>query len=179
MSIGSAVTSLDAAVAGTPSKGNSTLASRLLDISRFFRGVRQQMRFGELTRASLRLLRFQISAEVAECEWIAREPDVWDAGLPNSAGDRHASLQALRDAIDVRNLLFSTMPQADLALFRVYRAGAEREELIITGVSERSDRHAPGIRSLPMRAQLLGFRFFMEDGVLHELPTDAHLRVGA
>lgn len=93
-------------------------------------------------------------------------------------GRRHASLQALKDAIDVRNLLFYCVPAVDAGVLRVYRSGANYDELIITGTSERSDRHARSVRSLAMRAQLLGFRFSLNDGVLNKLPLDAQLRVG-
>jgi hypothetical protein len=55
---------------------------------------------------------------------------------------------------------------------------ANYDELIITGTSEKSDRHARSVRSLAMRAQLLGFRFSLNDGVLNKLPLDAQLRVG-
>jgi hypothetical protein len=50
---------------------------------------------------------------------------------------------------------------------------ANYDELIITGTSEKSDRHARSVRSLAMRAQLLGFRFSLNDGVLNKLPLDA------
>jgi hypothetical protein len=178
MSLISATTPFDAVTVDTRSKGSSRLAKRLCDASHFLRDLRIQMRFGELTRAPLRLLRFQISEDLMECDWIAREPDPWDADLPCSVGRRHASLQALKDAIDVRNLLFYCVPAVDTALLRVYRPGANYDELIITGTSERSDRHARSVRSLAMRAQLLGFRFSLNDGVLNKLPPDAQLRVG-
>lgn len=178
MSLISASTPFDAAKVDTRPRGSSRLAKRLCDAGHFLRDFRVHMRFGELTRAPLRLLRFQLSEDFVECDWVAREADPWDADLPGSVGQKHASLQALKDAIDVRNLLFRILPGADTALLRVYRSGPSDDELIITGTSERRDRHAPSVRSLAMRAQLLGFRFSMNDGVLNELPVDAQLRVG-
>jgi hypothetical protein len=177
MSLISATTPFDAVGLDTRSKGSSRLAKRLCDASHFLRNLRVHMRFGELTRAPLRLLRFQLSEDLVECDWVAREPDAWDADLPGRVGERHASLQALEDAIDVRNLLFHTLSGVDTASLRVYRSGPSDDELIITGISERSDRHARSVRSLAMRAQLLGFRFSMNDGVLNELSVDTQLSV--
>jgi hypothetical protein len=178
MSLISATTPFDAVRVDARSKGSSRLAKRLCGAGHFLRDLRIQMRFGELTRAPLRLLRFQISEDLVECDWVAREPDPWDADLSRRVGQRHASMQAIQDAIDVRNLLFDIVPGADTALLRAYRSGPGFDELIIAGTSERSDRVARSVRSLAMRAQLLGFRFSLDDGILNELPLDADLRVG-
>ncbi len=161
-----------------PSKARARLAKRISDASHFLRDFRVRMRFGELTRAPMRLLRFQMSEARAECDWVAREPDSWDANLPSSVGQRHASLQALKDAIAVRNLLFDIVPEVDTALLRVYRSGPGSGELIIAGTSERTDWHARSVRSLAMRAQLLGLRFSMENGILNELSLDLQSQVG-
>jgi hypothetical protein len=69
----------------------------------------------------LRFVSLQILDTVAECEWLARSPDPWDADLSRSVQQRHASLQTLRDAIDVRALLFDLMPEMEMVYFRVYR----------------------------------------------------------
>lgn len=151
------------------------LAKRLCDAGQFLRDLRVRIRFGELTRAPLRLLRFQVLEDLAECDWGAREPDPWDAELPRAIGQRHASLQALRDAIDVRNLLFNSIPELNTAVFRVYRSHPIYDKLIITGKSERKDGNARSVHSLAMRAHLLGFRFLMQDGLLHELQPDVRL----
>ncbi|HEV2275606.1 MAG TPA: hypothetical protein VGR96_15650 [Acidobacteriaceae bacterium] len=179
MSIISATSPFDSDKANEWSKGSSGLAKRLGDASHFLRNFRVSLRFGELTRAPLRLLRFQMFQDLIECDWLSREPDPWDVDLPSSIGQRHASLQALKDAIEVRNLIFYCVPGVDSALLRVYRSSPRRkDELIIAGSAERSDRPARSIRSLAMRAQLLGFRFSLENDILHELPETAHLRVG-
>ena len=88
------------------SKGTSRLAQRVYHVGLFVRGLRVQMRFGDLTRAPLRMVRLQLKERVAECDWIARLPDPWDEDLRPDIGQRHASLQALKDAVDVRFLLF-------------------------------------------------------------------------
>jgi len=136
-----------------------------------------EMRFGQLSRAPLTLLRFEVRGPVAECEWMARPADPWDADLPHSAGEKNASLQALEDSLAVREMLFAAMPGVSSAVFRVFRKGetagqtAERPEpeLIIVGTVERDEEVAGNIRSLAMRAKLFGFRFWMDDGVLGTL----------
>ena len=50
------------------------LAKQLNGIGEFLRGLRVQMRFGELTRAPLRMLRFQLVEDFVECDWLARAP---------------------------------------------------------------------------------------------------------
>ncbi len=180
MSIISSITPFGSDRASDWPKDGTRLAKQLCDASQFLRGLRVQLRFGELTRAPLRLMRFQMLEDLIECDWVAREPDTWDADLPTAIGQRHASLQALKDAIEVRNLLFYCLPGAETAILRVYRQeGRREEELIIAGAAERSDRPARSIRSLAMRAQMLGFRFSLENDILHKLPPETHLRVGA
>jgi hypothetical protein len=143
---------------------------QLWEASDFVRKLRLQMRFGELSRAPLKLLRFELRGDVAECEWMARPADPWDVDLAPGVGKRNASSQALEDSLAVRRMLFAAMPGVSSAVFRVYRAveGAEAE-LIIVGTVERDEQVAGNIRSLAMRAQLFGFRFWMDNGVLGTL----------
>ncbi len=135
-----------------------------------------QLRQGELTRAPLKMLRLQVTAETVECDWLARPPDPWDAYLPQKVGKRHATLQALRDAIDVRMLLFHTLPEVETAYLHIYREIPNKgKELIITGCTQRNDNLARGVHSLVMRAKVLGFRFRLDDDVLSALAgTDQH-----
>ena len=131
------------------------------------------MRFGELTRAPLNLIRLEIRDSTVACDWIARLPDPWDISLPRQLQQRHASLQTLRDAIDVRDLLFHTLPNVKTAEFRVYRLCANQErEMVLAGSSERRDKFLRRVRSASMQAKLLGFRFSLENGVLHRLSGD-------
>jgi hypothetical protein len=146
------------------------MIKQLHKASEFLRGIRIQMRYGELSRAPLRLLRLQMLENVVECDWVARLADPWDADFSGNIQQRHASLQALRDAMDVRDLLFDTMPQVTTALLRVYRElRADTRELIITGNSHRSDAASRDVHSIAMRAKLLGFDFDLEGEVLHKL----------
>jgi hypothetical protein len=140
---------------------------QLWEAADFVRNLQRRLRFGELSRAPLKLLRLELRGDEVECEWVARPADPWDADLPPSVGERHASLQALRDSLAVRNLLFSAMPGVSKAVFRVYRqVGTEQAELIITGTVTREDEAAANVCSLAMRAQLCGLRFWLADGVL-------------
>jgi len=60
--------------------------------------------------APLRLLRLELYGETVECDWVARPADPWDMDLAPSVSERHASAQALDDAIAIRELLFRLLP---------------------------------------------------------------------
>jgi hypothetical protein len=148
------------------------LVKQLCKASQFLQCLRTQMRFGELTRAPIRLMRLQVIDDVVECDWLARSPDPWDVDLARSVQRRHVSLQALRDAIDVRALLFDIMPQVEMAYFRVYRESADyMREMIITGCAHRNDHTSRDVHSLAMRAKVLGFRFDLESDTFRKLST--------
>lgn len=137
----------------------------------FVRRVRRQLRFGELSRAPLRLLRLELRGEFAECEWMARPPDPWDADLKAEIAQRNQTLQALRDALAVRDMVFDMLSEVATAKFRVYRPSATAPaELIITGTVAREDRAPLRVSSVAMRAKLCGLHFSLEDGVLKALP---------
>jgi hypothetical protein len=93
--------------------------------------------------------------------------------LPARVGKRHASLQALKDAIETSSLIFSTVQEADYALIRLYRRNEEDSlETVITGSVRRHEARFRHIHSLAMRAKLLGFRFRLEDDILLPLRPD-------
>ena len=140
---------------------------QLWEAADFIRNLQRRLRFGDLSRAPLKLLRLEVRGEEAECEWMARPADLWDADLPAGMGERHASLQALEDCLAVRKLLFAAVPSISKAVFRVYREiETAHAELIITGTVTREDQAATNVCSLAMRAQLCGLRFWLADGVL-------------
>ena len=145
----------------------------LCEAGDFIRRLRTQAKFGELSRAQLCLLRLEMCGEYAECDWIARPPDPWDAYLAPAVGKRNHSVQALHDAITVRALLFDTLPDLQKAELRSFRySAADPLELIVSGTVNRETRAPAGVRSLPMKAKLLGFRFWMNEGVLENLQPE-------
>jgi hypothetical protein len=147
---------------------------QLWQFGNFIRGIRVRMRFGELSRAPLRLLRLQLRDEKAECDWIARLPDAWDATLRPLARDQQASLQALRDALDLREMLFDALPGVRSADLRAFRQSArEPPHLIIIGTVTREAPAAnvKKMASVAMRAKLYGLKFWMDDGILVPLET--------
>jgi hypothetical protein len=105
---------------------------------------------------------------------MARPADIWDADLRQSVRDRNESLQALEDAIAVRDLAFDALPNMQMAVLRAFRPSAAREppELIIVGSIQRDD---PGVyqrASLMMRAKLSGFHFCLEGQRLESIPVE-------
>jgi hypothetical protein len=143
------------------------------NIADFFWKLRTRMRFGSLSRVPLELLRFELRAESAECEWIARAPDPWDLDLVAEVGGRNAALQALLDAIALRQILFSAIPEIQEAKFRVYRKRSpDTHELIIAGLVSREDEAPSRISSVVMRAKLYGLHFSIQDGMLEPLQLE-------
>lgn len=152
------------------SKGCSGLTQQVCGVSRFIREFTTQLRFGRLSRSPLRLARLLIHEDRAECDWISREQDPWDFDLSREIGRRHASLQALKDAIDIRTLLFASLPELRRARVRVYRESTSHSrELIIEGNVRREESAHRNIHSLAMRAKLVGLRFDLDDGSLRRL----------
>lgn len=150
---------------------NGTIV-RLADVDVFVSRMRTRVRFGELSRAPLRLLRVEIRGDAIECEWMARPADPWDIDLSETVRERNIAEQALRDAVAVRQLLLSTFRWAATAAIRVYREG-EVPELIIAGTVARESPSLTGIRSLAMRVKLCGLQFRLDDGRLQPLQAEA------
>jgi hypothetical protein len=146
----------------------------LWKLADFVRKLRRRMRFGKLSRAPLKMLRFELRGDNVECEWMLRPPDVWDAELQPRVRDYQASSQALHDAVSIRKMIFSVIPEVSTAELRAYRQPArEPPHLVIRGAVTRD---APAARidklpSLAMRARLLGFQFRLHDGVLVPFET--------
>ena len=162
-----------AASAAEAERTTMGLTMQLYGIGYFIRTLGVQLRFGYLSRAPLKLLRLELRGDAAECDWMARPADPWDADLPQPVGDRHASAQALEDAIAVRDLIFCALPGVNSAALRVYRGSANTgPELIIEGAVAREQSATRSVRSLAMRAKLCGLRFWLEDGILEALRTE-------
>ncbi len=145
----------------------------LWEAADFVRRVRRQMRFGELSRAPLRLLCLELRGDAAKCEWVARPRDPFDAHLTAGLGHQNETLQALHDVVAMRGLLFDAFPDIHTAEFRVYRQPAEgRSELIIAGMVTRADEAPQTVRSVVMRAKLCGLEFSLEGGALETLQSE-------
>jgi hypothetical protein len=143
---------------------------QLWEFGNFVRGVRARMRFGELSRTPLRLLRLQLQDEKAECDWITRSPDPWDSTLQRLVRDQQVSVQALHDAMKLREMLFDALPGVCNAELRAFRQAArEPPEPIIIGTVTRETPPMLRVTSPVMRAKLYGFHFLLDDGVLKPL----------
>lgn len=145
----------------------------IYDAAEFMWKVRHRLRFGELSRSPLKLLRLELREDCAECEWLARASDPWDADLPIDLKAGNEVLEALRDALAVRKHLFASLPQIRCASFRVYRAmEGQSRELIIAGSVSREDEPPARVASLVMRAKLCGLRFNLSEGVFEGLSAE-------
>jgi hypothetical protein len=146
----------------------------LWEVADFVRTMRRRMRFGELSRARLRLLRLQLRGGVVELDWTLRLADIWDASLQRHQRDSNVSQQALRDAIKLRELLFDALPEVESAVLQAFRQSEPREppELVILGSLSRSDPTVLRVGSLAMQAKLYGFRFDLDNGVLQPLQVE-------
>jgi hypothetical protein len=143
---------------------------QLWEFGFFVRSLLSKMKHGELSRAPLRPLRIEWEGNTAECDWMARPADPGDESLPRDMRERQASLQALMDAIAVRDVLFLALPSVRKAVFRAYRESArEPPDLIIMGSVTREEKPTQRVPSVVMRAKLYGFRFSLEDGILEPL----------
>ena len=146
----------------------------LWQIADFLRALRRRLRFGELSRAPLELVRLELRGNDVECEWIIRPADAWDAGLGCRHRERNLSQQALRDAVGMCDLIFGSLPQVDRAVLRAFRPFSAREppELVIVGRVSRSGAPALRVKSWAMKAKLLGLRFHLDDGILQALERE-------
>jgi hypothetical protein len=145
----------------------------LREVGEFVRKLKYRMRFGELSRSHLRMLRLELRGDSAELDWLARPGDVWAATMPRHIRDRDASLQALQDAVALREMFFATIPGVQSAEFRTFRQEArESPRLIVIGTVTREMPAVPRVTSPVMRAKLCGFHFQMDDGVLEPLAME-------
>jgi hypothetical protein len=143
----------------------------LFAISDFVKRARTMARFDDLTRSPLRLLRLEWRNNWAECDWLMRSPDPWDKFIPARLAQERETLQALRDALSLRNLIFESFIELDRAELRMFRTGADSQpELMMTGSLLRADEVLSRVASVAMQAKLCGFRFSMAEGVLDCMP---------
>jgi hypothetical protein len=137
------------------------------EIARFLQSARRQLRAGELSREPLQLLRVEWKGDLVECDWLMRPVDPWDKFLPTRLATENQTLQALRDALKLRELIFRSFPAAGFAHLRMFRANEIHQlELVMTGSVTRWDQELHRVPSVMMRAKMCGFRFTVADGML-------------
>jgi hypothetical protein len=128
------------------------------------------MRFGSFSREPLLLLRVEWKGDTVACDWLMRPSDPWDRYLPDHVARENQTLQALRDALNLRETVFKCFPAVTNAELRMFRACAEhRLELLMTGSISRSNEVLHRVPSVTMRAKLCGFNFTLADGALKSL----------
>jgi len=148
----------------------------LTQTAEFLRQARKRMRSGDLSREPLLLLRVEWKGDSVECDWLMRPVDPWDKYLPPHLAGENQTLQSLRDALQLREIIFRCFPAVGIAHLRMFRADEDHElELVMTGSVNRSNEILHRVASLAMRARLCGFSFYMNDGALRRmlpLPID-------
>ncbi|HEX4759108.1 MAG TPA: hypothetical protein VH308_14050 [Terracidiphilus sp.] len=137
----------------------------LLEAAEFLKKVRRKLRFGAFSREPLLLLRFEWRGDSVECDWLMRQGDPWDKDLPVQMAKENQTLQALQDALTLRDVVFKSFPAVMTAELRMFRADAlHRLELAMTGNVSRSNEKFERVASVAMRARLCGFNFTLEQG---------------
>ena len=144
---------------------------RRLQVVEGFAALRRSVRLGELSRAPLRLLRFQWDGAAAAVDWVIRAGDPMAAGLEPSQRAQLVTEQALRDALRLGELMMSELPGVEAAELRGFRlvAAPASAELMIAGRMTRDPPATERVRSLAMRAKLRGLHFLLSEGVLQPL----------
>ena len=144
--------------------------NELLDAVEFLGKTRRTLRYGKFSREPLKLLRVEWRESTVECDWLMRPADVWDRFLPKSIADQHVSIQALRDALSLREIVFQAFPRIEFADLRMFRCSDEGGlELMMAGTVNRLNDELHRVPSVAMRAKLCGFRFSLARGVLEGL----------
>ena len=142
----------------------------LLDTADFLGRARRRMRFGEFSRAPLKLLRLEWKADAVECDWLMRPADPWDVDLSARVFAENQTQQALRDALSLRNLIFNSFPGVNSAELRMFRFGTEQlPDLVMTGSVNRANDVFERVASISMRARLCGFHFTLAGGSLERM----------
>ena len=130
----------------------------------------ERLRYGEFSREPLELLRLEWKGNSLECDWLMRPADRWDVDLPARVVEENQTLQALRDALRLRNIVFESFPRVDNAELRMFRVGADDlPELVMSGSVVRTNEVFERVASIAMRARLCGFRFTQGDGSLQRM----------
>jgi len=137
------------------------------EAAKFVHSARRKLRSGELSREPLKLLRLEWRPDGVECDWLMRPADAWDKDLPPRIARENETLQALRDALELRRMIFRSFPAAMNAELRMFHRDADDQlELMMTGSVTRTNEVLERVASVVMRARLCGFQFTLTSGVL-------------
>ena len=151
--------------------GCSQTMMSIQDAARFLRAAHKKMRSGEHSREPVKLLRIEWKADAIECDWLMRPSDSWDVDLPPRLAKENQTLQALKDALSLRDMIFKSFPSVVKAELRMFRVDANSEfELMMTGSVARTNEVFERVASVAMRARLCGFRFNLAAGVMEGRP---------
>lgn len=139
----------------------------LLEAAGFLSSARRTMRYGSFSREPLLLLRVEWKGDSVACDWLIRSADPWDKYLPAHLAEEHQTLQALRDAMSLRDIIFKSFPAVITADLRMFRADGEHHlQLMMVGSVSRSNEIMRRVASVAMQAKLCGFHFTLRDGSL-------------
>lgn len=142
----------------------------LIDLARFLRRAKRQLRSGDLSREPLQLLRVEWKGDVVECDWLMRPVDPWDKFLPPRLAIENQTLQSLRDALKLRAIILHSFPAVSHAHLRMFRSDENHQlELVVSGSVNRWDEEFYRVPSVMMRAKMCGFRFTVAEGTLRGL----------
>jgi hypothetical protein len=142
----------------------------LMETADFLGRARRLMRSGAYSREPLMLLRVEWKGDLVECDWLMRSVDPWDRDLPSHLAGENQTLQALRDALNLREIVFRSFPAVVNADLRMFRASdAHRLELVMKGSTSRTNEVFYRVASVAMRAKLCGFHFTLAEGGMKSL----------
>ena len=138
----------------------------LLHAADFLGRVRRRLRFGALSREPLLLLRFEWKGDSVECDWLMRPPDPWDKDLPEHLAKENQTLQALRDALSLREVIFESFPAVINAELRMFRADARTSAGTVDDWQSepRQRSFLSALLQLAMRAKLVRLPLHFECG---------------
>ena len=147
------------------SGGSPPLMKELLDAADFLSRARRRLRFRSLIAGTAHAVAVRVERRLVECDWLMRPADPWDKDLPAHLARENQTLQALRDALTLREVVFKSFPAVVNATLRMFRADSDhRLELVMTGNVNRSNEAFERVASVAMRARLCGFHFNLEEG---------------
>jgi hypothetical protein len=139
--------------------------------AKFVKRAHRELRQGELSREPVQLLRLEWRPEGVECDWLMRPADPWDRDVAALIARENQAVQALRDALTLRNLIFKSFPKVGKAELRMFRLNEAQElELMMTGSVARENEIYERVASMVMRAKLCGFQFTLSHGALVRQP---------